>query len=382
MPRPIRVLWLIKGLGPGGAETLLGSVARVRDRREFTYHAAYLLPWKDTLVGRLEGEGVVVHCLAAKGNADLRWLARLRRLLVSERFDVLHVHSPYPAGFARLVVTSLPQRLRPAVVSTEHNVWWGHSWPTRTINALTYPLDDAQLVVSEEVRTSIPAVLRRRAETVVHGLLTEQVQERLGDRERIRQELGADDDCVLVCTVANFRAQKGYPYLLQAARQVVDSGMPVRFVAVGQGPLEPELRRVHAELGLGSAFAFLGYREDALSVAAASDIFALASLHEGYPIAVMEALAVGLPVVATPVGGIPDAVRDGVEGLIVPPREPALLAEAILRLVRDPGLRAAMSKAATERGRAFDIRHAARRIEAVYRAVTQERQAGLSPVQR
>jgi glycosyltransferase involved in cell wall biosynthesis len=95
-------------------------------------------------------------------------------------------------------------------------------------------------------------------------------------------------------------------------------------------------------------------------------LFALASHYEGYPVAVMEALAVGLPIVATAVGGIPVGVREGIEGLLVPPRRPDLLAEAIEALVFDPPRRAAMSVAAAERGRGYDIESAVLRTEQIY----------------
>jgi glycosyltransferase involved in cell wall biosynthesis len=95
----------------------------------------------------------------------------------------------------------------------------------------------------------------------------------------------------------------------------------------------------------------------------------LASHYEGYPIAIMEALAVGLPIVATSVGGVPEGVRDGVEGLLVPPKRPDLLAEAIEALVADPARRAAMAVAAAERGRGYDIESAVARTEQIYRDI-------------
>ena len=91
----LRVLALIKGLGPGGAERLLVSAARVRDRNDFDYEVAYLLPWKAEFVADLEELGVATRCLEVRHEQDLRWLIRLRHLLESQRFDIVHVHSPY-----------------------------------------------------------------------------------------------------------------------------------------------------------------------------------------------------------------------------------------------------------------------------------------------
>ena len=127
---------------------------------------------------------------------------------------------------------------------------------------------------------------------------------------------------LVIATIANFRAQKDYPNLLAAARILIDRGVAARIVAVGQGPLEAEMRALHDELDLGDRVLLLGQRDDAMRVLAACDVFTLASDNEGLPVSIMEALALGLPVVATAVGGIPEAITDGVEGLLVP-AEPA-----------------------------------------------------------
>jgi glycosyltransferase involved in cell wall biosynthesis len=361
---PARVLWLAKGLGPGGAERLLVEVARTIDHRRFDCQAAYLLPAKNHLVGDLAAAGVPAVCLHGAGR-QLDWTLRLRRLVATERIDLVHVHAPYPAVLARFVVRSLGRR-RPALVYTEHNVWDGYGVTTRWANALTYPLDDARLAVSADAVSSAPRPFRRRSEVLVHGVDLAEVRSHLVARSQSRKNLGVADGEVLAVTVANLRAHKDYPTLLAAARLVLDSGAPVRFAAVGQGPLESEVRGRLEASGLGDRFQLLGYRADALDVMAAADLFVLSSLAEGLPVAVMEALALGLPIAATSVGGLPGAVRDGVEGLLVPPARPDLLAEAIGALARDPERRGAMASAAAARADAYDIRRATRRIEAVY----------------
>ena len=113
----------------------------------------------------------------------------------------------------------------------------------------------------------------------------------------------------------------------------------------------------------------LGHREDAVRVLGACDLFTLASDNEGLPVALMEALALGLPVAMTAVGGVPEAITDGVEGRLVPPSNPDALAGAIEELVCDPVLRARMAAAARIRGQRFDITIAVARIEAIYREV-------------
>ena len=368
----IGVLWLTKGLGPGGAERLLVSMARAADHQRFRYEAAYLLPEKDHLVAELAAAGVPARCLDGPRELDLRWTARLRRLLVDRRYDVVHVHAPYVAAAARMVVRTVPRR--PRLLYTEHNTWAGYGRATRWANAVTYPLDDARVVVSPDARRSLPARWRRGTELVVHGIDLGRVRDHRGRRQELRAALGLPAGAVVVGTVANLRRHKDYPTLLRAASAALRSEADLRFLAVGQGPLESELRALHDALGLDDRFRFLGYRADPLEVLAACDVFVLSSIAEGYPVALMEALGLGLPVVATAVGGVPDAVRPGVEGLLVPPSHPDRLADAILALSRDPARRADMGAAAAARAELFDIRRATSRIEEIYVELVARRQ--------
>lgn len=366
---PIRVLWLVKGLGPGGAEHLMVAAAAVHDRSAFSFAVEYLLPWKDALVPALEALGVPTHCLGVRDEKDVRWATRLRARLLRDPVDILHAQSPYPAGIARLVVRSLPARVRPKLVYTVHNTFPSFSMPTRILNGLTYPLDDADLAVSTEVHETIWPRLQDRTEVVVHGVLLDDVRSELAHRDQMRTELGIAPHEVVTGTIANFRRQKDYPNLLAAARLLIDRGWPGRIVAVGQGPMEAEMRALHAQLRLGDRVLLLGQRDDAVRVLAACDLFTMASDNEGLPVALMEALALGLPVAATAVGGIPEAVTDGVEGLLVPPKDPAALADAIATITGDEARHAEMARAARAAGERFDIRVAVTRIEQVYRGL-------------
>jgi glycosyltransferase involved in cell wall biosynthesis/SAM-dependent methyltransferase len=368
----VRVLWLIKGLGPGGAETLLAASAAARDRDHFDYATAFVVPEKQALVPALEEAGVEVTCLGARGRAELRWPWRLRRRLVEQPVDIVHAHSPLVAAGARIVARTLPRQARPVTVSTEHNIWPAYAVSTRILNAVTYPLDRAHFAVSDQVRRSIPAWWQRRTETLVHGIAVDEVRAHRSQRERMRAELGVAPDECLAVTVANYRVHKDYPTLLAAARMVRDQGLPVRFVAVGQGPLERDVHEEHARSGLGEDFRLLGYRPDALDILAAADLLVLSSRQEGLPVALMEALTLGLPVVATAVGGISEAVTHGVEGLLVPPARPEELACAIAELARDPRLRARLSNASASSAAQFDVRPSIRRYEDRYRLLVRQ----------
>jgi glycosyltransferase involved in cell wall biosynthesis/GNAT superfamily N-acetyltransferase len=362
---PVRVLWVVKGLGPGGAEHLLAAAARAHDPSRVHLECAYVVPWKDHLAGDLEAAGVRTHCLSVQRH-DRRWPQRLAALVRGGGFDVIHVHSPLPGSVARAAARTMPSSRRPRVVSTEHNRWETHRLPTRSLNHVSSRFDDAAFAVTEEVKASMRGPVAELAVTVRHGIDVAAAAAEREHRAEVRSELGLTGNEIVVGTVANFRPQKDYPNLLRAARKLTDRGVAVRFVAVGQGPQERDVRDLVDELGLGEQVVLTGYRPDAVRVMAACDVFTLASQWEGLPVALMEALALGLPVVATAVGGIAEELHDGVDALLVPPNDAESLAAAIERVVNDDDLRARLGAAAAARAREFDVARTARLLEDTY----------------
>jgi len=370
---PLKILWAIKGLGPGGAETLLVSAARVADRQRFTFDACYVVPWKHQLVSQLERHDVQVHALSGGTAVARDWPIRLRQLIRTGGYDVIHAHSPLVASVARLASLTLPKSRRPGLVTTEHSVWQQLQAPTRLVNAATCRLDDVRLAVSRPVLESMWRPLRKGVDVLLHGIVPADTAVRPGTRERIRAELGLPAGAVVSCTVANLRAQKGYEDLLSAARLAADVTQNLYFVSVGQGVQEQELKQRHRDLGLGDRFRFLGHRTDVMEILAASDLFVMSSRFEGFPVAVMEAMAAGLPVVATSVGGLPDAVTMGVDGILTPPADPNALAEAVLRLAKDPEERRRMSRAASKAAERYDLNRTQRTLERHYEAAARRR---------
>jgi glycosyltransferase involved in cell wall biosynthesis len=361
-----RVLWLVKGLGPGGAERLLVEHAAGRDREHFEYEVAYVLDWKQHLVPELEALGVRTHCLGVRSETDPRWAMRLAQLLRHGDHDVVHAHSPLVASVARLELRTVSRAHRPAMVYTEHNRWPSYRTTTRIANQLTYPLDDAEFAVSEDVRASISARQRDRVEVLVHGIDVDRVRRAAATRDEARAELGVAPGEQLAVTVANLRASKNYPGLLAAARAVLDRGLQVQFVAAGQGQLEDEIAAEHRASGLGDRFRLLGYRDDTTRLIAAADVFLLASRHEGLPVTVMEALTLGVPVVAPAVGGLPEVVTTDDNGILSTPGSTDALADALERALR-PDVHARLVAGARTTGDRFSNAHAVARVEDTYR---------------
>jgi glycosyltransferase involved in cell wall biosynthesis len=338
-------------------------MATVADPSAVHHEVAYLLGWKQHLVPELESLGVRTHLLAGhRGLSDIRWVGRLRRL--RKRFDLIHLHSPAVAAVARPVLRAA--RHPPLLVSTEHNVWGSHGRATRIANALTSPLDRVRWAVSGEVVASMWPPWRRGSEVLVHGVPVVTLSGRRGEREAIRAERGWAPDEVVVATVANLRANKDYPTLFAAAAEALREEPRLRFASIGQGPLEHELLDALAAYDLGDRFLMLGYHEDPPAVLAGADVFTLSSRHEGLPISLLEAMALGIPPVVTSVGGNAQVLTNDVDGLLVPPGRPDALAAAFVRLARSPDDRGRLASAAAERVYEFDISRTARVVEARY----------------
>lgn len=368
--RRIRVLSVIKGLGVGGAEHLLVDQLAHRDTEAFDNHVAFLLPWKDLVVEKIEALGVPVTCLDEPSVLRPGWLIRLRQLLDEFRPDLVHVHSPVLAAAIRPLVRA--SRRGAGLVYTEHNRWGQYKPPTRWANRLTYGLDDARIAVSQGVVDTIRHPAASEAQIILNGIDVESVRSS-ADRRGMRDELGIGDDTLVVATVANLRSSKDYPNILAAASRVLSRQDDVVFLSVGHGPDQDELRRLHGELGLGDGYRFLGFRRDAARIMSGSDVFLLGSRHEGLPLALMEAMALGTAVVATTVGGIPEVVDDGVSGVLAPPEDDRALAAALEQVLADPSLRDRLGTAAAARAVAFDSRPSIRTLEDVYRRVVAER---------
>ena len=361
---------LIKGLGVGGAERLLLDVVAARDDTRFDYEVAHVLHAQDTLAPALRDQGVAVHDLGATSSADLRWTLALRRLLVRGGFEVLHSHLPYSAAFGRLVARSMPAGRRPVLVYTEHSLWDRAAVLTKALNRATVGADSALLVVSDAARQALPPALQARARVITHGVNRDRfarlAARRAEVRAEVRAELGLADCEVLALTVANLRSEKGYDVLVEAARRTAAAGAPVRFVSVGRGQLEPAVARAAEAPEAAGVLVFLGPRDDTARLMVGSDLFVLPSHQEGLPVALMEAMSAGLPVVATTVGGVPGVVAHGQDGLLVPPGDAAALAAAVTTVAGDAELRARMAASSARHSERFDVRRATRTIEAVY----------------
>lgn len=362
MPKPT-VLIAIKGLGIGGAERLVADGAAHWDRDAFDYHVAYALPWKNDLVGPLTGHGVPVHLVGGPRGLSLATLSRLRAVIERTATRLVHAHLPSMGVLARLA-SPVP------VVYTEHNLVGSYGVISRWANRLTYARNDSVITVSQEVARSIegyPGPSPIIVPNGVGGAVT------AGDATRARRELGLGHESRLVVHVGNIRPHKGHSTLIEAAVRLKALGVQVSIVSIGGEKHPGDLDRVRRQAeraGVSGYIRFLGRRADALGFIAAADIFVNASDFEGMPIAVMEAMAVGTPIVATAVGGVPELIKNGVNGVLVDSGDPESLAEAISDLLEHPEQAREYANAAQSLiEEAYGLERMVRSHEDVYRAV-------------
>ena len=348
-----RVLILTVGSGTGGAEHLIRMTAPRLVEAGYDVTVGALKEGRGAMADALEAAGVPFVSFGGRARYDLRALARLRRALAAGRYDIVHAHL-----FLANVAARVAGRLAgvPVVITSHHDtdVWMGA--PHRLVERLSARWSDRVVTCSEAVRRyaierhGLPAARVRTLRNAID--VPAALPGAAARRVAARRDLGAGPNDILIATLGRLdEPKKGLAAFLDAAAIVAAAEPRARFALVGDGPARAALERRARAPGLAGLVVFAGERRDVQDVLSGIDIFVQPSLWEGFGLTVIEAMAAARPVVASRVGGIPEALRDGVDGILVPPADPAALARAILRLARDPELGARLGAAGRDRAR-------------------------------
>ncbi|MGE0126885.1 MAG: glycosyltransferase [Blastocatellales bacterium] len=331
-PERPRVLHLINSFDAGGTERQAAELLNRLDERRFDVRLA-VLGWRGPLREQIAARFPVApeFPLTSFYNANaVKQLLRLREMLIRERIAILHAHDFYAGVLgvtaARLSGTRVIAAQRHLRLSDRR----AHDLGARYIHKLAHRV----LVNADGIRDHILKTGSAGSGKIVvipNGLNAPANVRTLRERQReaLLDELGLDADSKVIGSVAGLKPVKGHRYLLEAAAKIMKADARVHLVLVGEGELRDEILAQASRLGIGPRAHLLGHRKDSRQLAAAFDVAVLASLHEGLPNAVIEAMAAGTPVVATAVGGVLELIRDGETGFLVAPSDAEALSERI-----------------------------------------------------
>jgi glycosyltransferase involved in cell wall biosynthesis len=320
---------------------------------------------------RLEAQGVPVTHLS-RGKFDPRILTDLVALGRKRGVRILHVHGYAAADFGRLAA----RRIGAGLVLHEHfadpRMPAYQSLADRWLAGLT----DRAIAVSQSTaeflvrERHVPA---DRVRLIWNGAPLDEFAPVSAERARAaRLGLGLPIEATVIGSIARLSEQKGHVHLLDAAARVLQKRPEVRVLIAGDGDRAEALRAQAHALGITERVVFAGHREDVADVLGAIDIFCISSLYEGTPLSLFEAMAAGKTIVSTAVDGCREVLEEGVTGLLVPPRDPAALADALRRVVEDTDFARRLGDSARSASTRYDARECVRKIEALYDEVLED----------
>lgn len=326
------------------------------------------------LIERARSHGLVADQLEEKVRLSPKAILYVAQRLKRERFSLIHTH-----GYKANIIGGIAAKLAGVKsVATMHL----HTETThrlrlyRIIDLLTLRFFPKVIAVSESMRQYlIAAGLPPKRVMTVHnaidiGIFTSNVS--FHDKA-LRNQLGIGSDQNIISLIGRLTSQKGHRYFLESANRILEVLPETRFLIVGDGPLREDLEGLSLSLGIAQAVRFLGYRQDVAALMSMSDVIVMPSLREGLPYVLLEALALARPVVGTRVGGIPEVIKHGETGFLVPPKDSERLTEAIIWVLRNPEEAASLGERGRELvSREFNVETMVRKIAAVYAEVLSE----------
>jgi len=349
------------------------QLAKWHDRSRYKMFFATLNPIAPWLRDYMEAQGVECFSCDCTSRAQFPLgMIRLARFLRRNKVDILHTHlfEPSVIGLQAGVLARTPVRVLTRHYSDYHTRI-NKKWHVR-LDQLCTRLSHAVIAVSQHTTdhlVSVEGAAQEKVHTILNGIDFDRAKLSGPDaRERIRREFAAEQSYLLLI-VARLHPEKGHQYLFEALPEIQRRvSRPVRLLVAGTGSFFDAVYREQVRaLGCEDMVSFLGFRKDSADLMAAADLVVLPSLAEAFGLALTESLYIGTPVVASRIGGIPEIVDDGVDGVLVPPADSSALAAAIADLLNNPERRTKMAGAGRERvqGR-FRFEDMVRSYEAVY----------------
>jgi glycosyltransferase involved in cell wall biosynthesis len=347
---------IVEGDAPGGTERLVIQIAQDLRRRG---HGVVVIgpedgPGKGWLGGVLRGQGFEWATIPKRAMFDPRAVPDITRHIRHYGIEAVHSHEFAPSVFGAIACRLTR---RPHVITMHSNLYFAGAWRRRMAFRWAARHSTAVVAVSRDTANDAERLLRLEAGSV--RVIPNGIASAPGRRDTVRRELGLSDDDLLVIALGNVSPRKAHILLLRALIQLRQRRPELSWhlaIAGNDQGSAAELRETAAAQGVASRFHLLGHRSDTEDLLAATDVFAMSSLHEGMPLAIMEAMFAGKAIISSAAGGISEMLAEGVDGLLTPVGDAEAMSRGLERLLSDAGLRDRLGAAARLRAaRQFGI---------------------------
>lgn len=333
--RKINVIHLVEELTIGGLEKILTAIVLNLDKEKYNV-SVWCLREGGFFADKLVNEGIDVKILHIYTSRNPLSIYKLYKLLKSHKFDIIHTHA-YSAGTIGRISAFLAGI--PVIISHNQNVYDYYNRYYHFVEWLLSLITDGIICVSDEVKrftNETQGIDSKRLLTIYNGIdSVYPVSEKR--TSGLRKELDIPADHSVMGTIAQFSKKKGLAYLIKSASILLEHRKDVNFLLVGEGSIMEELKKLCVNLKVEKNVIFAGERSDIPEILSLIDIFVLPSIREGLPLAVLEAMDCGKPIIATNVGGVPEIVKNGINGILVQPKDPEALYSAMKELLDDRG---------------------------------------------
>jgi glycosyltransferase involved in cell wall biosynthesis len=346
--RPLKVLHLISSRGLYGAERVVINLTEAMDRQRFIPQVALLRNEGYPNIEFIEAfKKTKVHVFPAKKWIDIKAIQSIKQLIIDEQFDIIHCHEMKGRLYALLCVCK-----RKNILITTHHNWIKNDFITslfETFDAFYIRFFNRIIAVSYEVKNMLLKTMipNEKIEVIINGIDTDHFKVNKDYRKKTRKELSVTDNIKLVGSFGRISYEKGHIYFVKAAIEVLKKNPNTKFLIIGNGPQEEEIKKYVLKQEASGSIFFLDFKENIKEYYSALDIFVLPSIIEGTPMALIEAMSVGIPVVAAKVGGVGNIIIHKENGMLVPPKDINQLSDAIIALLNDEKMSKFLSKNAS-----------------------------------
>ena len=360
-----RLAYVINNLTVGGAEKLLLSTVKKLSKEKYDITVCSMLHGK-ALLKDFEKSGVKVVCLNMHNKRDIRGFFKLYHFFKSNKIDIVHTHlleADLLGRFAAILANV------PVIISTDHRVddWRMNSKRLKTkirfiLNRIACNHSKGIIAVADNIKNHL--IKNEKINPVKIYVIKNGIEIQECNGSSIRKKKG---DTIVLGNIGRLSKEKGHEYLLKAFKQAKTKCSNIKLLVAGDGPLRLSLEKFAHDLDISADVTFLGVLDDIPAFLNKIDIFVLSSLQEGLPIALLEAMAAEKPIIATTVGGIPEVVENGLDGILVDAANVHELKHAIISVIQNEDKRGEMGQNAQKKVEEyFDLDNTVDELESLY----------------